>query len=150
MKQKRAHFASPPHNGRSRRGLQWTLAVLAVAPMASSVGEIVRGAQGVPGGSPDVVPTVDSSLRYANAFKFVAGPVIWSQLGRVEQSPAVTFALSTIFIGGLARVRSWQQRGRPHPISVVATALETIGVPILLGWQKRVSSSDIRLRPQAA
>lgn len=150
MKEKRARFASLPKSSRSRRGLQTALAVLPVLPMASAVGEIVRGAQGVPGGSPDVVPTVDSSLRYANVFKLAVGPVIWSQLGRVEHSPAVTFALSTIFIGGLARVRSWQQRGRPHPISVAAIALETIGVSILLAWQKRLSSSDIRLRLQAA
>lgn len=133
----------------SRRGLQRTLAVLAAIPMSSAIGEIVRGPQGVPGGSPDVVPTVDSSLRYANVFKFAVGPVMWSQLARVEQSSAVTFALSTIFVGGLARVRSWQQRGRPHPITVSAIALETIGVAGLLAWQRRLSSSDTPLRPHA-
>jgi hypothetical protein len=137
------------HGDSSRRGLQRTLAVLSVIPMASAIGEIVRGPQGVPGGSPDVVPTVDSSLRYANVFKFAVGPVMWSQLARVEQSPAVTFALSTIFVGGLARVRSWQQRGRPHPISVAAIALETFGVAGLLAWQKSLSTSSNSPRPQA-
>jgi hypothetical protein len=127
----------------SRRGLQRTLAVLAAIPMASALGEIARGAQGVPGGSPEVVPTVDSSLRYANVFKFAVGPVLWSQLGRVEQSPAVIFALSTIFVGGLARVRSWQQRGRPHPIAVSAIALETVGVAGLLVWQRSLSSKAV-------
>ena len=130
-------------NSGSRRGLQWTLAVLTVIPVASAIVEIVRGPKGVPGGSPDVVPTVDSSLRYANVFKFAVGPVMWSQLGRVEQSPAVTFALSTIFVGGLARVRSWRQRGRPHPITVSAIALETIGVAGLLAWQRRVASKAV-------
>jgi hypothetical protein len=123
--------------------LQRTLAVLAAIPMASAIGEIVRGPQGVPGGSPEVVPTVDSALRYANVFKFAIGPVMWSQLARVEQSSAVTFALSTIFVGGLARVRSWQQRGRPHPITVSAIALETIGVAGLLVWQRRISSKAV-------
>jgi hypothetical protein len=127
----------------SRRGLQRTLAVLATIPMASAIGEIVRGPQGVPGGSPEVVPTVDSALRYANVFKLAVGPVMWSQLARVEQSSAVTFALSTIFAGGLARVRSWQQRGRPHPITVSAIALETIGVAGLLVWQRRISSKAV-------
>ena len=93
----------------------------------------------MPGGSPDVIPTVDSSLRYANVFKFAVGPVIWSQLGRVERSPALSFAVTTIAIGGLARLRSWQQRGRPHPVTVGAVGLETIGVPILLAWQRRLS-----------
>lgn len=127
----------------SRRRLQWTLAVLAAIPVASATGEIVRGPQGVPGGSPEVVPTVDSALRYANVFKLAVGPVMWSQLARVEQSSAVTFALSTIFLGGLARVRSWQQRGRPHPITVSAIALETIGVAGLLVWQRRISSKAV-------
>ena len=122
----------------SRRRLQWTLAVLAAIPVASATGEILRGPQGVPGGSPDVAPTVDSSLRYANAFKFAVGPVIWSQLARVEQSQAVTFALSTIFLGGLARLRSWQQRGRPHAVTVAAIALETIGVAGFLAWRRRL------------
>ncbi|WP_319456580.1 MULTISPECIES: DUF4345 domain-containing protein [unclassified Mycobacterium] len=130
-------------SGRSRRSLQRTLAVLAVIPMASALGEIARGAKGVPGGSPDVVPTVDSSLRYANVFKLAVGPVIWSQLGSVEQSRGLTFALSTIFVGGLARIRSWQESGRPHPVSVVAIALETVGISILLVWKRRLSSSDI-------
>jgi len=124
------------HQSGSRRRLQWTLGVLAAIPVASATGEILRGPQGVPGGSPDVTPTVDSSLRYANAFKFAVGPVIWSQLARVDQSQTVTFALSTIFFGGLARLRSWQQRGRPHPVTLAAIALETIGVAGLLAWQR--------------
>jgi uncharacterized protein DUF4345 len=130
-------------SSRSRRGLQRTLAVLAAIPMASAIGEIARGPQGVPGGSPEVVPTVDSALRYANVFKLAVGPVMWSQLARVEQSSAVTFALSTIFVGGLARVRSWQQRGRPHPITVSAIALETVGVAGLLVWQRRLSTNAV-------
>ena len=130
-------------SGGSRRSLQWTLGVLAAIPVASAVGEILRGAKGVPGGSPDVIPTVDSSLRYANVFKLAVGPVIWSQLGRVERSPAVSFAAATIAIGGLARLRSWQQRGRPHPITVGAIALETIGGPILLAWQRHLAAKAV-------
>ncbi|WP_234706226.1 DUF4345 domain-containing protein [Mycolicibacterium setense] len=127
----------------SRRRLQWTLGLLAAIPVASATGEILRGAQGVPGGSADVAATVDSSLRYANVFKFAVGPVIWSQLRNVEQSSAVTFAAATIALGGVARLRSWQQRGRPHPIAVGAIALETIGVPILLAWQRRLSAKAV-------
>ncbi|KHO20480.1 hypothetical protein QQ44_25475 [Mycolicibacterium setense] len=97
----------------------------------------------MPGGSADVAATVDSSLRYANVFKFAVGPVIWSQLRNVEQSSAVTFAAATIALGGVARLRSWQQRGRPHPIAVGAIALETIGVPILLAWQRRLSAKAV-------
>lgn len=128
---------------RSRRTLQWTLGGLAVIPMASAVGEIIHGAQGVPGGSPEVTPTVDSSLRYAYVFKFAAGPVIWSQLRRVDCSPALSMAVTTIAVGGLARLRSWQQRGRPHPITVGAIALEIIGGPALLAWQRSLSAKAV-------
>jgi hypothetical protein len=82
--------SSPAAERRSRRRLQWTLAVLAAVPTASASREIVLGPQGVPGGSPDVSPTVDSALRYANVFKCAVGPVMWSQLGRVERSPGLT------------------------------------------------------------
>jgi hypothetical protein len=129
---------------RSRDRLRWVLAILAFAPVASAIAEIVRGAQGVPGGSPDVVPTVDSSLRYANVFKFAVGPVIWSQLGRLERSKIMTMALATIFAGGLARVGSWRRAGRPHPGAVAATALETLGVPVLLAWKMRLSDAGSR------
>jgi hypothetical protein len=141
VNQQQPPFSVPLGNGRSRRALQWTLGVLTVIPVASAVGEIARGAQGVPGGSPEVVPTVDSSLRYANVFKAAMAILTWSQLGRVERSPAVTYSLATIFAGGLARVRSWQQRGRPHPLAVAAIVLETLGVAGLLAWQRRVSSA---------
>jgi hypothetical protein len=126
---------------RSRRRLQWTLGVLAAVPLASAGREIALGPQGVPGGSPEVTPTVDSALRYANVFKLALGPVIWSQLGRVERSPGLTYALSTLFVGGLARVRSWEQRGRPHPVTVGAVVLEIAAPPLLLAWRRRVRRS---------
>jgi len=133
-------LSPPAANRRSRRRLQWTLAALAAIPLASASREIVLGPQGVPGGSPDVTPTLDSALRYANVFKFAEGPVIWSQLGRVERSPSLTYALSSIFVGGFARLRSWQQRGRPHPVTVAAVVLEIGAPPLLIAWQRRIVS----------
>lgn len=127
---------------RSRRNLQGTLAVLAAIPFASACREIALGPQGVPGGSPAVTPTVDSALRYANVFKLAVGPVVWSQLGRVERSPAITYAMSAIFAGGFARVRSWQQSGRPHPVSMGATVLEIAAPPLLILWQRRLRSAS--------
>lgn len=138
------NMSLPATQMRSRRRLQWTLAVLAAIPLASAGREIALGPQGVPGGSPDVTPTVDSALRYANVFKLALGPVIWSQLGRVERSPGVTYALSSIFLGGLARLRSWQQRGRPHPVTVGAVVLEIAAPPLLIAWQRRIRTRSRR------
>ncbi|MGV1003815.1 MAG: DUF4345 domain-containing protein [Candidatus Nanopelagicales bacterium] len=127
----------------NRSALQWTLGILAAIPMVSALGEILHGARGVPGGSPDVVPTVDSSLRYANVFKFAAGVTILRELGRIERSSATRFALSTIAVGGLARIAAWRQSGRPHPAVVGAIALETIGAPLLMTWQRRLSAKEL-------
>lgn len=133
------HHAPSP----DRTALQWTLGALSAIPMASAVGEILRGPRAVPGGSPDVAPTVDSALRYASVFKFAAGLTILRELGRIERSQATTFALSTVAVGGLVRMISWKQRGRPHPMIVGAIGLETIGVPILLTWQRRLSAKAV-------
>jgi hypothetical protein len=127
-------------DAQNRRRLQWALGAMAAIPAASSVGEIARGAQGVPGGSAEVTPTVDSSLRYANVFKLGWSFAIWSQLSRAERSPVVTWSLATLFVGGLARIRSWQQQGRPHPVAVAATALELVAPPVLIAWQRHVAS----------
>lgn len=133
------HQAPSPN----RAAFQWTLGILSAIPMGSAALEILQGPQGVPGGSPEVVPTVDSALRYANAFKLAAGVTILRELGHIERSSAATFALSTVVVGGLARIASWRQRGRPHPAIVGAIALETIGVPILLIWKRRLSSKAL-------
>lgn len=130
-----------PHvENRSRTALRWAIGILSAAPMLSAVGEILHGARGVPGGSMDVSATVDGELRYANTFKFAVGPILLSQLGRVEHSRSASIALVTIFAGGLARLLAWKQRGRPHPAAVTATALEIGVVPVLLVWQRRVAA----------
>lgn len=112
-----ARPASSLSVSRSRRRLQWTLAALAAMPVASASGEIVRGPEGVPGGSPDVLPTVDSALRYANAFKFAVGSVIWSQLAHVESSPAAMVTTAT----GATAGRATAPTPRPGPLGPPAT-----------------------------
>lgn len=128
---------------RGRRRLQWALATSAALPTLTGVREVLLGSHGAPGGPGDVSATIDGELRYANVFKMAVGPVIWSQLNKAESSPWVTAALGTIFLGGAARLLSWQQRGKPHPISVVAIGIEIGLVPVLIVWQRRVA---VRLR----
>lgn len=130
---------NPGTHPRDNRRLRWTLAALAAVPVISATREIALGPQGVPGGSPEVSPTVDSSLRYANVFKLALGPVIWSHLDRPQRSNEVTWALSAMFVGGLARTRSWRHRGRPHPAVVGALALELVAPPLMIAWQRRTA-----------
>lgn len=123
----------------SRRRLQWTLGLLTALPAQSALREIISGPSAVPGGSDAVTPTVDSALRYANVFTLAVAPIIWSQLPRIERSDTMTLAAATIGAGGLARLWSWKQAGRPHPVIVGATALELIGIPIVLAWQRSLA-----------
>lgn len=127
-------------DARTRRRLQWTVGLLALAPTISGALMVLRGADGTPGHSPGVSPTIDGELRYANVFKMVTGPVIISQLGDVEDSPILTATLGTVFVGGLARLLSWNQVGRPHSAAVVALALEVGSVPAVLMWRHRLAS----------
>ena len=140
-----ADMPRPASTTTSRRRLQGTLAVLAAIPLASASREIVLGAAGVPGGSPTANPTVDSALRYANVYKAALAPIVWTQLARVERSPAVSFALVSLFAGGLARLKSWQERGRPHPVIVGAIGLELLAPPALLVWQQRIRTAENRI-----
>lgn len=122
-----------------RRPLQVVLAVLATIPIATGSADILAGPDVLPGGSGDTTPSLDSAFRFASTFWLAVGPIIWSQLPRVESdSPVLPLTVGTVFVSGLARLRSWQQRGRPHPVFVGAIALELIGMPIVLVWQRKV------------
>ncbi|TQC46574.1 DUF4345 domain-containing protein [Rhodococcus sp. WS4] len=117
--------------------MQWTLGIMALVPTISGVQQVLLGADAVPGNISEVSAVIDGELRYANVFKVAVGPIILSRLGTVEDSTAVTAALGTVFIGGLARLWSWRQTGRPHSIGIVAIALEVGFVPVILAWRRR-------------
>lgn len=131
---------------KSPRRLQWALAACAAAPTISGALQILRGAQGAPGSPHDVSATIDGELRYANVFKAAIGPVIWSQLGRADTSPIVTAALGTVFLGGVARLLSWHQRGKPDSTATVAIGLEVGVVPLLVAWRYRIAARTVRGR----
>ena len=130
-------------DARSRRRLQWTAGFLALAPTISGALVVLRGAAGTPGKAIGVSSTIDGELRYANVFKTVSGPVILSQLGEVEDSRVLTAALGTVFVGGLARLLSWKQVGRPQSAALVAIALEVGAVPAIVLWRHRIASGRV-------
>ena len=125
---------------RTRTRMQWTLGLMALVPTISGVQQVLLGADAVPGNISEVSALIDGELRYANVFKAAVGPIILSRLGTVEDSPAVTAALGAVFAGGLARLLSWKQAGRPHPVGMVAIALEVGVVPAILAWRRRFAS----------
>lgn len=130
-------FSLPEDGG--RRPLQTTLGVLAGIPFATGIVDIMAGPDMLPGGSNHVTASLDSEFRFASTFWCAVGPLIWSQLSRIDDdSPVLPLAIGTVFLGGFARSQSWRVRGRPHAVFVGATALELIGMPIVLAWHRHV------------
>jgi Domain of unknown function (DUF4345) len=129
---------SMPDDG-GRRELQYTLGVLATIPFTTGLVDIVAGSDLLPGGSNEITASLDSEFRFASTFWCAVGPVIWSQLRRVDaDSPVLPLTMATVFLGGLARSRSWAVRGRPHAVFIGATALELIGMPVVFTWHRHV------------
>jgi hypothetical protein len=98
------------------------------------------GPRSLPGSHGPVSATLDSEYRYTHAMYFAAAPVLWATVPRVErQTTALRVVAGGIFLGGLVRLLSWREVGRPHPAVLGAAGLEILGVPVLLAWQHRVA-----------
>lgn len=142
---------------RSRPGwgaFRVTVAVLAAVPLASGLAGVVRGPGAVPGGpGGPVSPSLDSEYRFANTFWCAVAPAIWWTLrDPVGRAGVLRAVLGTVAAGGPARIVSWRRFGRPHAVFVGALALEVVGMPAVLLWQRallRSTSAEMNRREPA-
>jgi hypothetical protein len=135
----RANTDGATHATAGRRELQATLGVLALIPFRYGLAGMLEGPRNIPGNQITVDASFDSEYRFVHAFWFAAAPAIWSSIPNVEQDPvALRVVMGTVVVGGLARLLSWRQSGRPRPIFVGGIALELAVVPALWLWKSRV------------
>jgi hypothetical protein len=112
---------------------------LALIPFGFGLGGMLVGPRNLPGNQIQVDASFDSEYRFVHAFWFASAPVIWSSLPRVEQDPMPLRAvLGTVVLGGLARLMSYHQVGRPRRVFVAGIGLELVVVPGLWVWKGRV------------
>jgi hypothetical protein len=124
---------------RQLRNLKIVVRALTAVPVLSGLTGIAAGPSALPGDRSAFDPTADSEYRFTNAVWLVIAPLIWSALRNAEyQTSQLRIIGGGIILGGLARLRSWRQTGRPHPLMLAAIALELVGIPSLLAWHTRI------------
>lgn len=123
-----------------RRALQVSTAILGAIPVGSGLLGLLglRDPLYVHYG---VVPNVvlDSNLRFLSGFWLGAGGAIYWVIPQIERQGALFRALwGMIFLGGVGRVLSLLDAGAPPPPLLGALALELLGPPLFIAWQRRV------------
>jgi hypothetical protein len=124
---------------KSYRLFQGIMAILAIIPLVTGVLTMLglSNPEYKSAGFPMHL-VMDSNLRFYGGVWFGLGLVLLWMLPRLHQEGKLFFAFSlTIFIGGLGRLLSMVYAGWPPAPFIAFTALEIIGMPLLVLWQRK-------------
>ena len=126
----------------TRRRLQILTALLGLVPLLTgAVGLLgLRDPLYVRFG---VVPNaaLDSNLRFFSGFWLGAGIAILWLVPRIERQGALFAALwGMIFLGGIGRLLSLLDAGPPPAPLLGVIALELLGAPFFVWWQRRIAA----------
>jgi hypothetical protein len=121
-----------------KRGLQFTLAVLSLIPIAIGIIGIVLGtSRWLP--AKVMTPEFDSHYRYIAGYYISLGILGLWMIPRIERATSIfRIICASVFIGGVGRVASIAQVGLPSPMTLFFTAFE-LCFPLLLLWQAKIS-----------
>lgn len=129
--------------GRERTAFQVAVGVASVVPVTTGLLNMTVGLRGVPGSGGSPTPSADSEFRFANAFWFATGPLLWAAVPDIERKTVLLRGVvGAIFLGGVARLLGWRHAGRPHPIIIAGVATELVVGPLLLLWHRRFTSQS--------
>ena len=85
-----------------------------------------------------ITPLMDSQFRFQSAVYFGLAIVIWWILPNIDKHTAIfRILIFTIFLGGLARLLSYQAFGYPNDIMFGAMILE-LSLPVLILWHNSI------------
>jgi hypothetical protein len=120
-----------------KRGLQIVLGVLSVIPLIVSVSGLLLGTARFL--SDDLVtPSFDTQYRYQMGYYISLALLAWWVIPNIEKHVIPLRIISaSIFLGGIGRVISLFDVGRPPPLALAFIALE-LCFPLLLLWQARL------------
>ena len=128
---------------RSRRALQIVTGLLGVIPVATGLIGLLglRDPLYVHFG---VVPNpaLDGNLRFFSGLWLGLGIALYWMLPSIERQTALFGVLwGMIFLGGIGRLLSLFDAGAPPAPFFGAIALELLGAPAFVLWQRRVAAS---------
>jgi hypothetical protein len=128
----------------SKRALQVATTILAVVPTLTGVlgmlgiNDPLYASLGVR------VPadaTLDSNLRFYAGVWLGLGLAAFSVIPSIERKGTLFRTLwIMIFIGGIGRLISLVALGAPFPPFIGFTALEILGAPLFIAWQRKVAA----------
>ena len=124
---------------RDPRTFRLAVAALGVVPAATGLATLARGTRIVPAGEANV----ESEHRFFATWWTALGPLLWTLAPRAESRRAEVRAVSaTLFAGGVVRLLTARQVGRPHPLYRALTAVELALPLVLVAWQEAVGAGD--------
>jgi hypothetical protein len=122
---------------------QWVLGVLSLIPIVTGVLTLM-GVQNPEYAAMGVVrnPLLDSNIRFLGGIWLGAGLTLFWLLPRIRTEVSLLWALLImIMIGGIGRMLSMFFIGMPPAPFIGFTALEVIGMPLLLWWHSKLRAS---------
>jgi hypothetical protein len=125
-----------------RRSLQIVLGVLSMVPLIVSVSGLLLGTGRFL--SDDLVtPSFDSQYRYQTGYYISLALLAWWIIPNIEKHVTPLRIISaSIFVGGIGRVISLFDAGRPPALIFGFIALE-LCFPLLLLWQVQIRQASL-------